>query len=535
MRNIIDLIIFIWIFFQVSIALSATLPTLPQQYIDTTYSAPTGATCTAANSSAFQTCLNNAALNSTIVLQAGTTYSGNFTLPNKTTGSGWIYIVSSNLASLPAAGTRVSPSNAANMPKIVTPNYDPAINAATNAHHYRFVGIEFSVVIGVMTYYVVKIGSGETSIGLMPNNFVFDRCYVHGNPNDIARRGISLDGVSIAVIDSYISDFKETGADAQAVWGYNTPGPIKIVNNYLEATGENILFGGSDSPITNLVPSDIEIKRNYFFKPLSWLGTQWQGMIKNLLELKNAQRVLVEGNIFENSPAAAQSGFAIVFTPRNQGGGNPWSTVSDVTFRLNKLINVGSGINILGRDANSQYARRILIENNLMQVTGLNGADRRTLQILSGPIDITFRHNTGLIMNGIGTMTFTESTPQADQFDFRDNIVSRGYGFIGTGTAEGLPTLNAWYTNWTLTNNAIITTTSATYPSGNYFPANVSAVGFVDYAGGNYRLTSSSPYYNAGTDGLDLGADIDAIESAIIGNGNEPVVILSPTNLRIIN
>src|SRR4051812_20572009 len=47
-------------------------------------------------------------LGDTITLNAGTTYVGQFTLPNLTTGSGWVTIQSSNLASLPAAGTRVS-------------------------------------------------------------------------------------------------------------------------------------------------------------------------------------------------------------------------------------------------------------------------------------------------------------------------------------------------------------------------------------------------------------------------------------------
>jgi hypothetical protein len=53
------------------------------------------------------------------------------------------------------------------------------------------------------------------------------------------------------------------------------------------------MFGGGDPAIPNLVPSDIEIRRNYFSKPLSWrvgdpsyTGVTW--LVKNLLELKNA-------------------------------------------------------------------------------------------------------------------------------------------------------------------------------------------------------------------------------------------------------
>lgn len=514
-----------------------SFPSLPRYYINTTYSAPTGATCTAANSSEFQTCLNNAALNSTIVLQAGTTYTGPFTLPNKTSGSGWIYIVSSNLANLPAAGTRVSPSNASDMPTLVTGS-NPVITAASNAHHYRFVGIHMRPTTGTFVYQIVQIGSGEASESLLPRNITFDRCYIHGDPTFGGRRGIAMDGASIAVVDSYLSDFKEGGADTQTVYSSNGSGPFKIVNNYLEAAGENILFGGSDSVIANLVPSDIEIKRNYFFKPLSWIGQGWS--IKNLLEFKNARRALIEGNVFENAPLGAQSGFGVLFTVRNQSGGNPWADVSDMTFRYNKLYNFGSGINIMGRDlpgsggGYSQISSRLLIENNLMLITRLNGADGRILQITGGPRDITYRHNTGLVTVSGGTMSFSENVPVADQFDYRNNLVSFGnYGFSGTGTGTGLPTLNTYFSNWILTNNAIIGPNyNSSYPSGNLWPSNTNAVGFVDYAGGNYRLTSSSPYHNAGTDGKDLGADIDAIEAAI---GQSIITILAPTNLRILN
>ena len=44
--------------------------------------------------------------------------------------------------------------------------------------------------------------------------------------------------------------------------GWNGPGPFLIENNYLEAAGENVMFGGSDPSIANLVPSNITIRRN---------------------------------------------------------------------------------------------------------------------------------------------------------------------------------------------------------------------------------------------------------------------------------
>jgi hypothetical protein len=45
-------------------------------------------------------------------------------------------------------------------------------------------------------------------------------------------------------------------------------------------------------------------------------------------------------------------------------------------------------------------------------------------------------------------------------------------------------------------------------PAGNYFPATLNTVGFVDLNGGNYALSSTSPYLLKGTEGKNLGADI---------------------------
>jgi hypothetical protein len=45
------------------------------------------------------------------------------------------------------------------------------------------------------------------------------------------------------------------------------------------------------------------------------------------------------------------------------------------------------------------------------------------------------------------------------------------------------------------------------YPAGNFFPADVTALRFVNYAGGNYALAANSPYKHAATDGTAIGAN----------------------------
>ncbi|MEP7196149.1 MAG: T9SS type A sorting domain-containing protein [Saprospiraceae bacterium] len=493
---------------------AAKYPTLPQIFIQTSYNPPVGGQIFHVNTSAnFQAALNSAKLGDLIELQAGITFTGPFTLPNKTTGTGWIYISSSAYSSLPSPCNRVSISDAVNMPKIVVgAGSGGTINTVANSHHYRFVGIEFKPVPGNYLYNVILIGNGEKTATTQPNNIIFDRCYIHGDPKAGSRRGILLNGAYLSVIDSYISDCKEDGADSQALASYSSTGPIKIVNNYLEGAGENVIFGGSDPSIPNAIPSDIEIRCNLFFKPLSWMSELWD--IKNLLEFKNAQRVLVEGNRLENCWPNAQSGFALLFTPRNQNNTAPWSAVQDITFRFNTFVNVAQGINISGFDAPniSQRTSRLLIQNNVLNVTNLGmGGDGRMFQVLNGPTDIIFDHNTGFTTNAY---MVSDGSPKTDSFVFQNNLVSKAvYGFIGSGTANANTTLATYFNpNWSVTKNAIIGGSATGFPSGNYFPANIAAVRFTNYVTGNYRLTDSSIYKNAGSDGKDIGADIDSIE-----------------------
>jgi len=512
---------------QAATVFAAEYPALPQVYIQTTYDPPTGGQLISVNTSAaFQTALNTANLGDIIELQAGTTFTGPFTLPNKTAGNGWIYIRSSAYSNLPSPCSQVSPADAINMPKLVViAGNGGAINTASNAHHYRFVGIEFKPVAGNFVYNIVNIGNGETQASKLPNNLVFDRCYIHGDPVAGSRRGVLMNGAYISVIDSYISDCKEDGADSQAIAAYSTTGPLKIVHNYLEGAGENVIFGGADPSIPNAVPSDIEIRNNLFFKPLAWMNQLWD--IKNLLEFKNAQRVLVEGNRLENCWPNAQNGFSLLLTPRNQNNTAPWSVVQDITIRFNTFVNIAQGINLSGYDAPniSQRTSRILIQNNVLNVTNLGmGGNGRLFQVLNGPTDVIFDHNTGFCTNAY---MVCDGSPKTDFFVFKNNLVSHAnYGFIGTGTALANTTLAMYFNpNWEVTHNADIGGSANGYPMGNFFPANTSAVGFVNYAAGDYRLTVSSPYKNLGTDGKDLSADIDSIllVSNYVCNGSTPV------------
>ena len=414
------------------------------------------------------TALSNAELGDIIELQAGTTFAGPFTLPNKTTGNGWIVIRSSAYASLPEQ-TRVSLSQASLMAKITAPNSDNAITTDAAAHHFRFIGIEICPVSGGFCCDVVRIGNFETQEVDLPHHLIFDRCYIHGDPSVGSRRGVRIDGKSIAVIDSYISDCKEEGwADTQAISCFNGAGPFKIHNNYLEGAGENVIFGGVDPVITNLVPSDITFTRNYCYKPLRWRqgdpnyesgrGGQPYG-VKNLFELKNARRVFIDGNIFEHNWEHAQDGTAILFTVRNQDGTAPWSMVKDVTFTNNIVRHVGQGINMLGGDwpNPSDTTERVLIRNNLFEdvdpaVWGGNG---RLLKFVDGVSDVTFEHNTVFLGNSGQGLIFADGAASPG-FICRNNISAFGlFGVIGTGTGVGNNTIDTYFPGHIFTHNML--------------------------------------------------------------------------------
>jgi cellulose synthase/poly-beta-1,6-N-acetylglucosamine synthase-like glycosyltransferase len=492
-------------------------PQLPRARVDTTYPTRTGRTIQLRAGGDFQAALEAARPGDDIVLEAGAVFTGPFTLPPKN-GKGWIVVRSSR--PLPPPGVRVGPAQAPLMPKLEA-RWGAVLSAEPASHHYRFVGIEVRPAAGVFLKNVILLGAHESSPGDLPHHFVFDRCYVHGDPAKGSRRGIALGSRETAVIDSWISGFKETDADSQAVAGWNGPGPFRIENNHLEAAGENVMFGGADPKIPGLVPSDIEILRNHFQKPLAWKagdpayeGTPWS--VKNLFELKNARRVLVSGNLFERNWVGSQRGFAIVLTVRNQDGRAPWSVVEDITFQNNIVRHSAAGVIVLGRDDNapSGQAARIVIRNNLFEDIGTErwGAGGKLFQILQGAANVVIEHNTAFQAGDIVT---AEGQPNRG-FVYRDNIAPHNaHGIVGTDVASGLATRAAYFPDGVFRRNVIVGGDAEQYPQDNFFPASLDAVGFVDRTAGNYRLRESSPYRCAATDGTDVGADFLALSDAL--------------------
>jgi hypothetical protein len=467
-----------------------------------------------------QNAINAAVGGDIIVVQAGATYA-RITLPVKA-GNSFITIQSSQTANLPV-GKRVFPADAPKLARITTAGSNvSAVQTVGAAHHYKFIGIEFTTDTNANLTALVSLGTtgaAQDTVAEIPQFFIFDRCYFHDfSETQTLRRALAMNSGNTDVLNCYFSGFKDV-QDAQAIGCWNGPGPYKIINNYLEASGENIMFGGATPSVPNLIPSDIEIRRNHFKKPIEWrddLPVDWTE--KNLFEIKFARRVLIDGNIFEQTWSDGQA-VAIVIKVDSNSTSMPWVATEDVTFTNNIVRSAPMGVTFQGRDYAAGYGfmRGVKIINNLFyDIDGPKwGGSGWFLLVTNNPNEVTIDHNTA-----IQTSSTIASSGTNNNWIYRNNLAAHNtYGVKGDGLGTGDSTLNGNFPGIIFTKNVLMGGPSSLYSQhpGNFFPPNWGTVQFLNQAGNNYRLAATSPYKNAGTDGKDIGANIDQIDAATAG------------------
>jgi hypothetical protein len=537
-------------------------PELPRVYIDTHWAPPaSGKTWRVHNSDEFQHALDDSSPGDTIVLDAGASYAGSFTIPPKSNPDHkWTYIEGSDLASLPVPGKRVDPAHdAAKMPKIVATDTSPGVSVLAGASYVRFVGLEFystsnkgcdldhSPRVNCFTYFLLDMPAQQGKP--LPDSITIDRCYMHGSDKQDVRAAVVANGTNVAVIDSYLSDIHQSTSDSQAIRAYRTPGPIKVVNNFLSSTTENLMFGGAGGADNPYIASDLEIKSNHFFKPERWakpgvtLSPAAQWSVKNSLEFKSARRVLVSGNIFENNWFAAQWGFAVVLTTRTSDSGNV-AVVDDITIENNVLTNVASGFNSLAHDDlcklprapfcnNQGEAKRWKIANNLVLLRDASAPGGRRPQLFSvasGLAGVLFQHNT--VVPAAGTSCFESIyfrvdggtkwplvEPGTSNLWILDNLLCRppsgdynGQGSAGLALYMGdSPPIEKRFAG-----NVMFVpgdAQPASFPGSNRMSA--SGIRFADAAKGDYELVL--PKWTKTTDGKPAGVDMKALNAAVAG------------------
>jgi putative Ig domain-containing protein len=555
---------------------------LPRVYLSTALAnTPAPGKVTQVNAGGdFQAALNNANCGDTIQLQAGSTFSGVFKFPNKSCDDAHWIIVRTNApdSSLPPEGTRITPcfAGTASLPgrpafpcasphsvlaKLIFVNktgFGPVV-FNSGANHYRLIGLEVTRSTG--TGYISELITPD--VAAPADHIVLDRLWVHGTAHEETARGIYVAGlVSVAIVDSYFTDFhcvSLTGSctDAQAIGGGggNFPaGPMKIVNNFLEASGENVILGGGAATTT---PTDIEIRQNHLFKPMTWMVGQpgFVGgvdgnpfIVKNHFELKNAQRVLFEGNIAENTWGGfSQTGYSILLTPKSQASRGksvcPTCLVTDVTIRYNKISHTAAGMTIatVVSDAGGAAAAGARYSIHDITFDDINAATYRG----GGPLFLVMNGWSANVLNNVNINHVTGfgdeshpllsignqmTLPKMSGFTFINNLVLAGArpvwssgGGITNCAFYDIPitTITSCFASYSFVNNGIIGSPSnyppSMWPTGNFFPTDPVTVQFVNFNngnGGDYRLSAASPYKNAGTDHKDLGADINALDTA---------------------
>ena len=370
---------------------------LPQTSVPHTFPVQSGANVynvAAGSATDLQLKINTAAANcgstgATVMVPAGAVYSTStyFNLPpTNCDSSHWVVIQSSNLTSLPAQGTRVGSGNLSNMPQLTTsaPS-NPVVMAADNPSNplsqaggacasngppcgYWLAGLEIygnpdpsgyaQIALMFLGDYCQQTQTCTITSGMTANNLAtritVDRCYIHGasaTPAHGIRNGIDLSASYVAIEDSVITNVVAPGYESHGIVApIATFGPIDIGNNTIEAASISIFFGSTDPIITNQISSDIYIHQNYLHKFDSWIGSGTY-LPKDVIECKNCQRVLVEGNQIVGDYDSGLNYVAFQASPRNAYGYCPWCSVNDVTFRHNWLTNVTGFISVLGANA----------------------------------------------------------------------------------------------------------------------------------------------------------------------------------------
>jgi hypothetical protein len=527
-----------------------------------------------------QNALNSAQCGDTIQLQAGAIFTGKFIVPAKNCDiNHWIIIRTSTPDSaLPAEGQRATPCYAGVASLVGRPQYscanpqnvmakvqiqtqgDGPFEFANGANFYRFVGLEVTRPVGTPGSARLMWGKGTS------DHIVVDRSWLHGAPQDETHDGVDLNGMTnAAVVDSYFSDFHciaITGSctDAHAVAGGvsdTQDGPYKIQDNFLEASGEAILFGGGGATLT---PSDIEILNNHFWKPWQWMkgnpnfvgGTNGEPFIvKNHLELKNAVRVLVDSNLMENVWGGfSQTGYGILLTPKNQHTQSgacicPLCQVTDVTIRYSHISHGGGGIQMAtdisgnGKDGAAALAgtrfsiHDVVLDDLSTKYVGGGTAFEIMNAWPKNPLNtITINHVTGFPDPTGHMMIMGNVVATAPMYGlvFTNNLMATGRYPIWNAESKTscavkdvpITSITQCFATFVFGNNALVATPAtfppSVWPLHNLFPETINNVEVVSYNngnGGNYELQPSSPYKGKGTDGKDLGADIVGLNAAL--------------------
>jgi len=294
---------------------------------------------------------------------------------------------------------------------------------------------------------ITKDQSRDDVVVLVGDRITFDRVTVLGDPTNGQKRGIAANGRDITLIECVVDHVWLPGQDTQAVCGWDNTINLTIRGGRYYAAGETILIGGSDCGSEDRQPQRFTLTGALLSKRPEWRTNG--ASVKNVLELKNCLGATITDNTIEQCWADGQAGYAVVFTPRNQGGGNPYANVTDVEFCRNRIQHVAAFANLLGTDYPnpSGIMARVELRDNTIDdmdrekyksASGQWGSDK-AIQLGDGAVDLTIDHNTFTNTANVGSGLFLYGKP-CDRVNITNNAFPPNpkYGTVcGDGTGCG--------------------------------------------------------------------------------------------------
>jgi hypothetical protein len=536
----------------------------PRVYVDTTYVAPTGTDYVCNNVAQVQAALAACAFGDSITLNAANTFDfSDQILPNRGAGASHIHIRSSLWALLPGPGVRVGPEHSGFMPKLrCAIGANSIFASASAAHHFRLLGLDLSNVPGnqaVDTF--LYLDNRAPLAANTAHHMIVDRCYMHTAIGDFGtygvKRCVSLGGIHMAVVDSYLDhQGPRAGTECHAIAAFGGAGPLKIRNNFLQASSINVLIGGAAPEPSLVITKDIEVWGNLYKKNPAWKYLNDPGGIanvKNLLEFKWGQRCVSGGGVFDTNWAGGQAGESILIGLQGEGLSPEWNKCTDIAFydidgkdwcggfQLTERSNSGPPPDGGYHDP-AFDVERVTICNVRAQLTGewangnLDGVtafhpsrlaphdlliDHATFGIKANartaafqPVNNSHALNAGAIQEAI-TAGVPYYASRVRYTTIENSIIPHGAYGISGGVGFGKDALNNIgdpACPWSVKNTVLfdwapsgVSASAYGAPMVNVALPNLAAVGFTNYAAGDYTLQPSSPYKSAGTDGLDIG------------------------------
>jgi len=328
----------------------------------------------------------------------------------------------------------------------------------------------------------------------------FNGAWVNGGLSDEAGATLGATG-SITLTWSAVA-----GATMYRVWRATTAGGE---NEWTDAASTSFVDDGSVTWATD-APSG---------------ATHWQ--IKNLFEAKALQDSHVDSNIFENQWKGVDIGFSFWLKSVNQDGACWWCQSRNIIIENNIIRHQDGWLILHGQE--SEHGEQpppmtdIVIRNNLVYDSshaygdGNPDEDAYAMSISDSVQNTTIAHNT-VVHTMKGLLAIETSSPG---LTLKDNLLRLEFWGIKSSDSAGTEALEIHAPGYTFTGNAIAGDGSG-YPSGNTYE---SVAGweneFVAYTAtgdaADYHLRPTSALRGAGTDGKDVGADIDLILAVTAG------------------